>query len=76
MRIKNTTAGLYRRYWLPVTTRDLVVIGGCLLREWGSLAAFPRVWRLRKSALAKRREIMRRKRVGDAYIAAWFTGTP
>ena len=26
MRIKNATPGLYRRYWLPMTIRDLVVI--------------------------------------------------
>lgn len=74
MRIKNTTADLYRRHWIRVTLRDLVVIGGCLLREWSSLPAFTRVIRLRKNAFAKRHEIMRRKRASDDYIAAWFAG--
>jgi GT2 family glycosyltransferase len=74
MRIKNTTPDLYRRYWFPVTVRDLAVVIGCLLREWSSLPAFPRLLRLRKKAFAKRREIMHRKRASDAYIAAWFSG--
>jgi GT2 family glycosyltransferase len=72
MRIKNTTSDLYRRYWMPVTMRDLVVVGGCLLREWSSLPAFAQVARLRKSTFEKRREIMRRKRASEAYMAAWF----
>src|SRR5581483_9171531 len=74
MRLKNTTAGLYRRYWLPVTTRDLVVIAGCLLREWSSLSAFKELFRLRKKTLQKRCAIMRRKRADDNYIAEWFSG--
>lgn len=74
MRIKNTTAGLYRRYWLAVTLRDLVVIGGCLVQEWSSLAAFAKVWRLRKKTWRKRREIMRKRIAADEYIAAWFSG--
>ncbi|HLH04116.1 MAG TPA: glycosyltransferase family 2 protein [Bryobacteraceae bacterium] len=74
MRIKNTTPDLYRRYWLPVTARDFVVVGGCLLGEWSSLPAFWRILQIRKSALEKRREIMRRRRATDDYIAAWFRG--
>src|SRR6202040_1319209 len=31
MRIKNMTGDLYRRNWLPVTVRDVLVAGGCLL---------------------------------------------
>ena len=40
MRIKNATPGLYRRCWLPMTARDLVVIAGCLVFEPRSLPAF------------------------------------
>ena len=43
LRIKNLTPGLWRRYWLPMTLRDLVVIGGCFLTEPSSLRAF---WQL------------------------------
>jgi GT2 family glycosyltransferase len=76
LRIKNTTFDLYRRHWLAITARDVIVIGGCLLREWRSLRAFWLVLRYSKSAFAKRRAIMRRKRVTDAYIAAWFSKAP
>ena len=76
LRIKNTTPDLYRRFWLPITLRDIVVIGACLLREWSSLPAFALAWKLRRRAVASRHEIMRRKRVDDRYIAAWFSDHP
>jgi GT2 family glycosyltransferase len=76
LRIKNMTAGLYRRHWLSITWRDCLVIGGCLLREFSSLRAFvllvrawPRTWR-------KRRAIMRKRRASEDYIAAWFSFQP
>ncbi len=72
MRIKNITGDLYRRYWLPITFRDLVVIGCCLLYEHYSLKAFWNVLRSWPRLLSKRRWIMARKRVSDDYMAAWF----
>lgn len=76
MRIKNMTADLYKRYWLPVTARDLVVVGCCLVYEHYSLRAFWKVLRMWRSALDKRRQIMARKRVTDEYMAAWFHYEP
>ena len=76
LRIKNTTPDLYRRLWLPVTVRDGVVIGGCVLREWSSLRAFPLLVRAWPRALAKRRDLMRRKRVSDREMARWFSDQP
>jgi GT2 family glycosyltransferase len=76
MRIKNMTGDLYRRHWFSITSRDIVVIGCCLLREQSSLKAF---WYLAKSwrrVFAKRREIMQRRRVSDEYIADWFRFHP
>jgi GT2 family glycosyltransferase len=76
MRLKNTSAGLYRRYWLPMTLRDLLVIGGTVFAEPTSLAAF---WHLAKClprALRARREIMRRRRIDDAALASWFNFEP
>lgn len=76
MRIKNMTGGLYRRFWLPVTVRDLLVIGGCLFWEPRSLPAF---WRLAKClprTLEKRRWIMSRRRVTDESLARWFSLKP
>src|SRR5208337_3948189 len=40
MRIKNMTPDLYRRNWFSITTRDLIVVGACLVREHTSLKAF------------------------------------
>lgn len=76
LRIKNITPDLYRRCWLPVTLRDIVVVGGCLLHEWSSLPAFPMVIKLWPRAWRKRRAIMERKRVSDASIRHWFSDHP
>src|SRR5882672_9838466 len=76
MRMKNITGDLYRRNWLSITTRDLVVVGACLLHEHSSLKAFVYVLRNWRRFAAKREEIMRRKRVKDDYIASWFSFQP
>ncbi len=76
MRIKNMTPDLYRRNWVSITSRDLVVIFACLVREHSSLRAF---WFLAKnfrSVLTKRKEIMRRRRAKDDYISSWFSYEP
>ncbi|MFL6353143.1 MAG: glycosyltransferase family 2 protein [Bryobacteraceae bacterium] len=76
MRIKNMTPGVYKQCWLPATMRDLVVIAGCLLREFTSLRAFPFVVRNARRFLEKRRQIMARRRADDTYMAAWFSYKP
>jgi GT2 family glycosyltransferase len=76
MRMKNMTGDLYRRNWLSITGRDIVVIGCCLLLEQTSLKAFWFVMRNFRPILAKRREIMKRRRVNDDYIATWFQYQP
>ncbi|MCW5978331.1 MAG: glycosyltransferase family 2 protein [Bryobacteraceae bacterium] len=76
MRLKNMTPDLYRRQWLPVLLRDLVVVGGCFLMEPGSLPAFWHVARRSRRALAKRRQIMSRRIVTDDYLASWFREQP
>ena len=76
MRVKNVTRGLYRRCWLPATARDLLVIGGCLLWEPGSLPAFWHMALCLPRALAKRRRIMQRRRVSDEYLSSWFDANP
>lgn len=72
MQIKNMTRDLYRRNWLSLTTRDLVVIGGCVFYEPGSLPAFWRLARCLPRAIAKRRRIMKRRVASDQYLATWF----
>jgi GT2 family glycosyltransferase len=76
MRIKNSTGDLYRRYWLPMTLRDLMVAGGAMLWEPSSLPAFWHVARCLPRALRQRREIMARRRVSDEDLARWFSFEP
>jgi GT2 family glycosyltransferase len=76
MRIKNMSGDLYRRHWLRITVRDLLVIGACFTYEFTSMRAFPLILRMFRRTWAKRRKIMRRRRAADEYIAAWFSVQP
>jgi GT2 family glycosyltransferase len=76
MRIKNMTGDLYWRNWFSITARDIVVLSACLVREQTSLKAFWYIAKNWKRVVAKRREIMNRKRVDDDYIASWFRYQP
>jgi len=76
MRIKNVTAGVYGRCWLPTTMRDLLVVGGSILWEPTSAAALWHVARCLPRALARRRVIMARRRAGDEELAQWFNFHP
>jgi len=76
LRMKNMTGDLYRRHWLAMTARDIVIVAACLSKEWTSLRAFPIVLRNALKMRAKRREIMRRRSVSDEYLAAWFSDQP
>jgi GT2 family glycosyltransferase len=76
MRIKNMTGDLYLRNWASITCRDIVVLACCLVREHSSLKAFWYLARNWKRVLAKRRQIMARRRVDDAYLASWFRYRP
>jgi GT2 family glycosyltransferase len=76
MRLKNTSGALYRRYWLPMTARDLLVIGGAVFAEPSSLAAFWRLVRCLPRALRARQVIMSRRRIDDATLASWFSFDP
>jgi len=76
MRIKNMTPDLYRRNWMSITARDIVVLGACLLREHSSLKAFVYLAQNWRRVLEKRREIMKRRRVKDEYISSWFSYQP
>jgi GT2 family glycosyltransferase len=76
LRIKNMTPDLYRRNWVSITARDLVVLGACLLHEHSSLKAFVYLAKNWKRVMAKRHEIMRRRKAKDDYIASWFSYAP
>jgi GT2 family glycosyltransferase len=76
LRIKNMTADLYRRHWFSIAGRDCVVIAACCVREFSSLRAFVLLFRAWPRTWRKRREIMRRRRATDDYLAAWFSWEP
>jgi GT2 family glycosyltransferase len=76
MRVKNVTAGVYQRYWLPMTLRDLLVVGGALLWEPASALAFWHLARCLPRALRRRRLIMSRRRISDQELTRWFQFHP
>jgi GT2 family glycosyltransferase len=76
LRIKNITPALYRKNFFAITARDLLVLAGCLLKEWSSLRAFALLAKLWKRAWQKRAFLMQHRRVSDAYINAWFSYAP
>lgn len=76
MRIKNMTGDLYRHNWFSITTRDLIVVGACLVHEHTSLKAFWYVAKNWRRFMAKRQEIMRRRKAKDDYMASWFSYQP
>jgi hypothetical protein len=76
LRIKNATRGVLYRHWPAILLRDIVVLLGCVLFETSSLKAFPMVFRRLGHTLKKREEIMRRREVGEDYLANWFCSEP
>lgn len=76
MRLKNITPDLYRRNWVSITLRDVMVLGCCVLWEHSSLRAFRYLYSNWRRVLEKRNQIMRRRRASDAYLASWFSYEP
>ena len=73
MRIKNCSVWLYLRLFLPVTARDLMILGYAALRNWRLFSAlfYPlRRWgRFRR----KRQWIQSRRKVSDRQLLRWFS---
>ena len=67
---------LYRRCWLPMTARDLLVVGGCLLASPARSRPFGASQALPPRACARSRVIMSRRRVSDEDLAQWFSFQP
>jgi hypothetical protein len=76
LRVNNLTPGIWRRFWLPMLWRDLVVVGGCLFTEPSSLPALWKFARCLGRAGRRRRLIMNRRRVPDGVLAQWFSFRP
>ncbi len=72
MRAKDLSAGLYARLFIPITARDLMILGYCLLRNPPLLGGLGLLWKNRASIRNKRKWIQSRRRVGDEEIRNWF----
>ena len=76
MRAKNISAGLYLRLLIPVTARDLLIFGYCVLFNRGLLSGLGLFWSKRKAIREKRRWIQAHRRIGDGDLARWFDDEP
>jgi GT2 family glycosyltransferase len=72
LRLKNEGLYLALRNLPFELARDLIVLVAALTIERTSLPAFAWLWRNRRRVLAKRREVQRRRKVGDHALARWF----
>jgi GT2 family glycosyltransferase len=76
MRAKNISAGLYLRLLIPVTARDLLILGYCAIFKRGLLSGLSLLWSKRKAIGEKRRWIQSHRRIGDGELMQWFDNEP
>jgi len=72
LRLKNQTIGHAARFFAPAVWRDFQVVAYVLVREHSSLPGLVDVVRLFPRMVAKRRDIMAKRRASDADLARWF----
>jgi GT2 family glycosyltransferase len=76
MRAKNISSGLYLRLLIPVTARDLLIFGYCVLFNRGLLSGLGLFWSKREAIRGRRKWIQARRRVSDRELAPWFNNRP
>jgi GT2 family glycosyltransferase len=76
MRAKNISVRLYLRLLVPVTARDLLIFGYCLLFNRRLLSGLSLFWSKRESIREKRKWIQSHRRVSDRELAPWFDNHP
>jgi hypothetical protein len=76
MRAKNISAGLYAKFFLAVTLRDVQVIGYCLFVDRRLAPALAAVWKSRHELRKKREIVQSHRRVSDAELLMWFAKRP
>ena len=76
MRAKNISAGLYLRLLIPVTVRDLLIFGYCVLFNRSLLSGLGLFWSKRESIRGKRKWIQAHRKASDAELACWFDNDP
>lgn len=76
MRAKNISLSLYLRLFLPVTLRDVLILGYCVLVDRRLLPAFSFLWSQRKAIWKKRKWVQSHRRISDRELARWFSNQP
>jgi GT2 family glycosyltransferase len=76
MRAKNISVGLYLRWLIPITARDLLIFGYCIVFNRGLLSGLGFLWSKRESIIEKRRWIQSHRKVSDHELARWFDDEP
>lgn len=76
MRAKNISLPLYLHLFLPVSWRDALILGYCLLMDRNLLSAFPFLWSRRQAIWKKRKWIQSHRRVSDHELTQWFSNRP
>jgi len=76
MRAKNISLGLYLRLLIPITARDLLIFGYCILFNRGLLSGMSLFWSERESIREKRKWIQSHRRVSDSELVRWFDNHP
>ncbi len=76
MRAKNASPGLCLRLLVPVTWRDLQIVGYCALFRPRLLSGLGVLWRRRKEIRKKREWIQSRRKISEAEMARWFCNRP
>ncbi|HTM87927.1 MAG TPA: glycosyltransferase family 2 protein [Terriglobales bacterium] len=76
MRWKNASLGTCLRLFIPITWRDLLIVGYSVLVDRRLLSALAFVWKSRERTRRKRHLIQGRRRVPESVIRAWFCNAP
>jgi len=76
MRAKNISPGLYLRLLIPITARDLLIFGYCVMFNRRLLSGLNLFWSKRRSIREKRKWIQAHRRVSDRELAPWFDNHP
>ncbi len=73
LRAYHQTAGNFLKTFLPATYRDLQALVYVLLLERSSLGAYAWLWRHRRTILARRRALQRRRSAPPEAVDRWFS---
>jgi GT2 family glycosyltransferase len=76
MRAKNLSLPMYLRLFGPITLRDCLIFGYCLLFRPQLLSGLSVLWTNRNAIRMKRASIQSRRRINDAEMGKWFCNQP